>query len=144
MCLYLAALGASIGLLETIVSNVKETMRVSRKQACIWAGGLAFVISIVPALSRSVLGEVSLGGAGLLEILDNLLINWGLPMAALLLIQFVFHFLPESKVREIFSADPQMQDSAMKMYYHWRFALKWVSIPVIVIALVLQAIGLAR
>jgi len=142
LCLYLAALGASIGLLETIVSNLKETLRMSRRQACFWSGGLAFVISIVPALSTSVLGKVSLGGEGLLEVLDNLLINWGLPLAALLLVQFAFHFLPENKVREIFISDPKMQDSAMKMYAHWRFSLKWVAIPVIVLALVLQAYGL--
>ncbi|NQZ01236.1 MAG: sodium-dependent transporter [Bdellovibrionales bacterium] len=138
LCLYLAALGASIGLLETIVSNLIESLRIKRKTACIWAGVLSFLISIVPALSTSVLGDLSLGGQGLLQFFDGLFIHWALPISALLLAQFVLWNVSESKIRDIFSADEQLQVSALKMYAHWRFAIKWVSVPVIIVALALQ------
>jgi NSS family neurotransmitter:Na+ symporter len=138
LCLYLAALGASIGLLETIVSNLIESFRITRKLACLLAGALSFMVSIVPALSTSVFGDLSLGGQGLLQFLDGLLIHWALPISALLLAQFVLWNVSESKIREIFSADEQLQVSALKMYSHWRFAIKWVSLPLIVVALALQ------
>lgn len=141
LCLYLAALGASIGLLETIVSNLIESFRIKRRAACLWAGGLSFLISIVPALSTSVFGDLSLGGQGLLEFLDGVLIHWALPLTALLLAQFVLWNVPENKIKEIFSADEQLQVSALKMYAHWRFAIKWISLPLIVFALGLQIVS---
>ncbi|MEO0337017.1 MAG: hypothetical protein AAF202_11510 [Pseudomonadota bacterium] len=142
LCLYLAALGASIGLLETIVSNIIESLRITRKTACICAGLLSFAISIVPALSTSVFGDLSLGGKGLLQFLDGLFIHWALPICALLLAQFVLWNVPESKIKDIFSSDEQLQVSALKMYAHWRFVIKWVSVPLILIALTLQVVAI--
>ena len=79
-----------------------------------------------------------------MQFLDGLFIHWALPLSALLLAQFILRNVSETKIREIFSADEQLQVSALKMYAHWRFAIQWVSLPVIVLALVLQILSVAK
>lgn len=140
LCLYLAALGASIGLLETMVANLREGTKIKRTQAAWWAGGISFVLALIPALSTSYLGAIQYGGRGLLEILDAALINWLLPIAALVISQVVCYRL-KSKIKEAEFLD-ENSPTSIKLYSHWLFVLKWLAVPIISLALILQAIGL--
>ncbi len=142
ICLYLAALGACIGLLETIVSNLSERLRITRVQAAIGTVGICFVAAILPALSTSTFSGVQWGDKGLLELLDSALINWCLPIAALAISQVVCYVLKED-IKKAEFADPE-SISSMKLYSHWVFVLKWLASPLIVIALILQLVGLLR
>lgn len=142
ICLYLAALGASIGLLETIVSNFRESLSVKRSRAVWVSGGVCFLFALLPALSSSVFQGFDLGGKGLLEFLDGLLINWGLPVAALITSQVVLYRLSDAKKKAAFEdPDSEFHENG-KIYAHWIFALRWVVSPIIALALVLQLLAL--
>lgn len=142
LCLYLAALGASIGLLETIVSNVIQVTKMKRSKAAILAVLLCFIVALVPALSSSLLASFKMGGRGVLELLDAGLINWLLPIAALVISQVVAYQIDDKLKRNQFI--DRLSVSSTKLYSHWMFALKWVAPPIIILALVLQLVGLFR
>lgn len=140
LCLYLSALGASIGLLETVVSNVKEKTKMSRNRSTSWTAAICFILSLVPALSSSALSGVQVGGRGLLEIVDVVLINWTLPVVALFLSQAIAYRLNRALVYKEFEAEETF--SSVRLTRHWIFVLKYVVPLVVIVALVLQAIDL--
>lgn len=139
-CLYMAALNASIGLLEVIVSNwVDSRKKMDRGRATWFSGGIALVLTMIPALSSSVFKEVRIGQRSLIESLDSLLINWILPMVALgLLIAYVRGTSDREKEVSFINKDKFVSYS---MYPHWLFMLKWGAPAVIVISMIMQIIG---
>jgi NSS family neurotransmitter:Na+ symporter len=140
LCLYLASLGASIGLFETVVANMREVRRVPRARGAMTTAALCFVIAVGPALSSSVLSDVRIGNRGLLEFLDGALINWFLPISALLITQVVCWLLKKDLVKAEF-VDPESPGSE-KIYRHWLFILRYLATPIVGIALLLQFISL--
>ena len=144
LCLYLAALGASIGLLETVVSNLNDSQKVKREKGAWWAGLICLSLAVGPALSTSVLSGVSVRGRGLLEICDSLLINWVLPVVALLVCQGVLYGLSDKVRRGEFIEEGAGGGSLdqKRLYGHWLFILRWIVPAVILGALGLQVIGL--
>lgn len=146
LCLYLAALGASIGLLETVVSNLADSQKVRREKGAWWAGSICLFFAVLPSLSTSVFQNIRFGKLNLLEICDSLLINWILPVVALLVSQGILYGLSNQvKKAEFFGEDAGEMDSAKeRLYSHWVFALKWITPTVVVAALVLQVIGLFK
>jgi neurotransmitter:Na+ symporter, NSS family len=140
LCLYLASLGASIGLLETVVANLRETRRTRRSHGAWWAATAALLIAIWPALSTSVLSSVRFGGHGLLELWDAALINWLLPVTALLLSQVVAWILDDRLKRAEFQDDKDLTGEVL--YRHWIFMLRFVAPPIVILALVMQVAGL--
>lgn len=140
LCLYLASLGASIGLFENVVANWREVRRVPRPRAAGLVAGFCFILAVGPALSSSVLSNVRVGQRGLLEFLDAALINWCLPIAALIISQVVCRLLKEKLMKEEF-IDPNAPGSE-KLYKHWIFVLRYVAVPVVVLGLFLQIVAL--
>lgn len=140
LCLYLASLGASIGLFETVVANWRESRRVPRSRGAFTVAALCFVLAVGPALSSNVLSNVRVGDRGLLEFLDAALINWCLPLAALVICQVVSWMLKTDLMKAEF-VDPNIPGSE-KLFSHWIFVLRYVVTPVIVIALLLQGVAL--
>ncbi len=138
LCLYLAALGASIGLLEGIVSNLLDRNRLTRSQAAWRAGGVAFFLAVIPALSTSALKHFSFHGRGILETLDGVLINGILPLTALGISLLVSHALRLDLKRKEF----MLEDSpgTEQLFSHWIFVLRWVAPLLIGGALLLQFI----
>jgi neurotransmitter:Na+ symporter, NSS family len=142
VCLYLAALGASISLLETIASNVCENSRLPRGRASFYAGiGVAFV-AIVPAFSSSVLRSVTWHGRGVLELIDLVLINGVVPLMALLFCLIVVYEVNPKLKRDEFLA--MTGPSSEVLYNHWSFLMKWVVPPLITVAFILQIVGLFK
>ncbi len=140
LCLYLAALGASIGLLETIVSNMREMRRIHRFRASFLLAGACWVIALLPALSSNYFAAYRVGQQGLLELMDSVIINWLLPIAALLISQIVGHALRRELMDREF-IDP-LDPSSKVLYRQWSFALRFVATPIVFLGLVLQIIDL--
>lgn len=140
LCLYLAALGATIGLLEVVVSNWMDRLGLTRLRASWVAGMSALVIAIVPALSGSLLKEVRWGEKGLLEIFDSILINWCLPLIALGM-SFAISRGMEKLVKQRLFVDANKIESSI-MYAHWVFTLRWIVPSVILLSLSLQIFGI--
>jgi NSS family neurotransmitter:Na+ symporter len=142
VCLYLAALGASIGLLESLVSNLLDFTKLTRTQAAWLTGAVAFLLGIAPALSTSVFKDFSIQGHGLLEVLDAVLINGLLPISALFLCYLTAGKLKEEEVEREFINDDSV--TTRKLYSHWLFAMKWIAPGSIIFMLLLALIGLFR
>lgn len=142
LCLYIASLGASIGLLEVIVSNLGDRWKVQREKACWVAGGIAFLVSIFPGLSSSALGQWSYRGLGVLQILDLTIINWMLPLSALGLCFLVGRSVSRDKAASHFllTSKPDYAE----LFQNWRSVIRWVAPLVIIVALLLQVFDIIR
>lgn len=141
ICLYLAALNASIGLLEVVVSNLRDLYGgITRSQATWGAGAIILILTALPALSSSVFRDVRIGGRSLIESLDSLLINWILPLLALGISQI---FLRSRTARELESQFVSKEKGiSLAMFPHWKFALKWIAPITILMGLALQFLQL--
>lgn len=142
LSLYIASLAASIGLFETVVANWREVRRMPRQKGAFTAALICFIIAVVPALSSNVLSGVRVGGHGLLQLFDSILINWCLPIAALIISQAVAWVLKQELIKNEF-VDPELPGSE-RLFKHWRFVLRFVATPVVTTALVLQVIALFK
>ena len=131
LCLYLAALGASIAILETVVANICENTRLNRGKASFLAVSAGVVAAILPATSSSAL-----------EIIDLTVVNGIVPIVALLLCFVVNREVSENAKRDEFFA-MQRADTSI-LYSHWRFLMKWIVPLVMIVALALQAYAFFR
>ena len=143
VCLYLAALNASIGLLEVVVSNFVDTRRtVDRVRATWYSGVVALVLTVMPALSSSLFKSIKINDKSLIESLDSLLINWILPLVALA-VSWAFYKGTDQKVRESgFIAKGHIVSHTM--YPQWIFVIRWVTPAVILLGLFLQTLSLFK
>lgn len=130
LCLYIAALGACIGLLENIVSNLR--FRWPRRKAILAATSITLVITCLPLLARNPFQ--------IIRISDHIIVNWLLPLLALAISQFVVWRIEEKKMSEAFleGARPGMK----ALYSQWYLLLKYGAVPIILIALILQMIDI--
>ncbi len=142
LCLYLASLGASIGLLESIVANCMDFTSLDRTRAS-WISGLAALgIGILPALSASVFRNIKFQGRSLLETMDGVLINGLLPLAALFLVIVISRRLRGDLIRKEFVNDESI--ATEKLFSHWTFAITWLVPLIITGALLLGIFSLVR
>ena len=73
-------------------------------------------------------------------VVDIVLINWIVPISALMYSQIVVYEVGEKTKRDEYIGQ---EGAAMEFLYNqWRFVMKWVVPPVIILALILQLIGL--
>ena len=140
VCLYLAALGASIGMLEVLVSNVLDVTKLSRATATWMTGLFACALAVVPALSTSTLNKMSYHGHGLLVIFDGILIMGILPLATLFISLAIATGLKPAEVQAEFINDDSI--ATRKLYSHWLFALKWLVPAILLVAFAFAAWGL--
>jgi NSS family neurotransmitter:Na+ symporter len=142
-CLYLAALNASIGLMQTIVSNLVDSSqkkKMNRSKASRVTGAFALGFAMLPSFSSSVFKNVRFFGNGLMELMDSVLINWILPVIALgLLISINWGMTEKEKETQFIAKDLFVSYS---MYPHWKWVLRWYAPGIIVFGMLLQILGL--
>jgi NSS family neurotransmitter:Na+ symporter len=142
VCLYLAALGASIGLLEVIVSNIVDRTKISRTWATYISGAAALVLGILPALSSSTFKNIRVEGKSLLELLDYLLINLVLPLIALGVAWAIRKGLSKREQEKLFVDSDKLESVAL--FSHWQIVMKWVIPLLIGFAFLLQILEYIR
>ncbi|MCB0392222.1 MAG: sodium-dependent transporter [Bdellovibrionales bacterium] len=140
LLLYLGAFGASIGILETLVVNFKQGHYMSRIRASVITGVISFLISLLPALATSYLKDIKIMGMTILVLWDSLLVNWILPVIALLMALWIYYAIPKDKKFQEFMRKDLVKDDYM--FKHWLFMLKWVVPLVTFAAFALSLIGL--
>jgi NSS family neurotransmitter:Na+ symporter len=140
LCLWLAALNASVGLLETITANlIEKRPDYKRSHSAIISGVAILLMTVFPAFSGSLFKNFKVSGHGLIEILDLFLINGLLPVAGLGMVIIALLGLKESDRYKLFV--DQQNLTSVAMYSHWKFMLKWVVPVVIILGLLLQVVG---
>ncbi len=140
--LYLAALNASIGLLENTLSNWMDfSQRKMARSKAVWGvAAVVLCLSLFPALSNSPLGNIKLGEKSLIETLDRLLINWLLPIVALFLLLTIQKGIKQKELeRNFVNRD---HPASLAMYSHWVFVIKWFAPGLILLGMLLQLLAL--
>jgi SNF family Na+-dependent transporter len=123
-------------MLEMVVSNGVDLLKVSRNTSAWGAGFLALIFGILPALSSSVLMNVRVLGYGLLEFLDSLLINWGLPLVGLGTCFFLDRYFHQEEFEKEFFHRESITSSIL--FPFWQKAIRRVIPSLIILGFVLR------
>lgn len=138
-CLYLTSLGASITLLQTIVTNTTERKGVPRRTALCWVMGVAFLLAGVFAFSNFLNEQVG-GQLNLLVLADRVFVNWILPIGALSISSIVAYKMGDKGKRAFFDEQPSAGEG--NLYADWSFFLRWLCPLFILAGLLMQVISL--
>lgn len=139
--LWLAALNASIGLLETITANLTEKRPdMKRPLAASLSVIVILIMTVFPAFSGTIFKDVKILGRSVIEVFDSTLINIMLPIAVLGMVIIFFKTLTETDRKKLFVNEEF--PTSIAMYSHWIFILKWAVPSVIIAGLVMLFIGL--
>ncbi len=138
LCLYLASLNASLALMTSLLANIQSVKpKITRRQA-VWGASIGILILTgIWVLIPSFIHHQS--GPAALEALDNIAVNWMLPIVALGLL-LTFHKAVSDQEKHEFFVDKDRFVSVI-MEKHWRFVVTWLAPLLIVLALVLQIVG---
>lgn len=130
--LWLAALNASIGLLETITANITEKKPdIKRPVAATFTVLIILTITVFPAFSNNFFSNIKIFNRSVIEFFDSTLINILLPIAVLGMGLIFFKVLPESEQKKMFIQNDI--SASVVIQSHWRFILKWI-VPVTVVS----------
>lgn len=131
LCLYFAAFGASLGLFEVIVSNLTDRNKNWSRERSSWVTGLVVVlIAVIPSFSGSLFSELKVHGRGLLEILDDILMSWILPIVGIGMAIMVRKALPSEVKNSEFEQTEHI--NSRSLYGYWKFSLGY-GIPTLVL-----------
>jgi NSS family neurotransmitter:Na+ symporter len=124
-----AALTSSIAMLEAPVSWLVDSTRLSRRSAALLAGGIAFTMSILAALSFNVLSDVHpLGAISIFSdktffaLFDYFVTNLLMPLGGLLIAVFAGWIMKRK-----FSVDEFLGGEATFAYRSWLFLVRFVA-----------------
>ena len=139
--LFFAALTSSIGMLEPPVSWLRESFNLSRRRAALTAGSVAFVLSLLAALSFNVLSDFQplgslaiLEGKSIFEIFIYIVTQVIMPAGGILVAVFAGWV-----VKRRFSAAELYDGNQPLIYNIWLFIVRFVA-PVL-LALVLYDVA---
>lgn len=139
ICLYLGALGASIGLLEALVANVTEVFKVTRERAG-WIVGIVTVLcASVPSLSSSGLRSVTVRGQSLFSLWDSVVVNILLPIGVLMFCLALAKKLKAGPAIQEFVNDDSLVTQTL--YSHWRFIVRFIAPIIIAASLVIALVA---
>jgi NSS family neurotransmitter:Na+ symporter len=138
LCLYLAALGASIMLLETSVANLIDRKKISRVKSSWIMFGVAFMLALPPALSSTLLKNVQIMHKDILRLYDSLLVDTMLPLIALGMALVVGWGMSRKKKEELFINEHEVDSE--KLFRNWHFLIRWIVPTVVILAVVFSLI----
>lgn len=135
-----ATLTSTISLLEILVANIMEVYDVTRKKACCYLSGLAFVIGIPSAFSGA--GTLfpnwtAIYGKNFFDMMDYITLSWFTPIAALLTTIYVGWILKKEMLLDEFASGTNLRYLARPWYY----IVKYVA-PLVVLFIILHEAGL--
>ena len=143
LCLWIAALNASIGLLETLISNYSERFIKKDRKSSTWLIIVVILgITLVPAFSGSGLKNVRFFQQTLIENIDSFLINYLLPISSLGMIHLFFKYLSSADQKNSFLR--QNSEASYALINYWIFIMKWIAPLVIGLGIVLQLVYLIK
>ncbi|MDZ4678497.1 MAG: sodium-dependent transporter [Oligoflexia bacterium] len=140
VCLYFAALSSSIALFEGLVAYLMDQRNLKRPQAAGVVSGVSFILALISAFSGSSFKNIRIGERGLLEIIDQVIINWMLPVVTLGIILFVATKVPEDVKKKEFVDETSLV--TVRLYLTWLSAVKYL-VPVLLVILFLVQVIIA-
>ncbi len=130
ICLYLAALGASIMLLETSVAHLIDSKRFKRNRAS-WSMIVFVFIAALPAsLSSTVFKDMKFMDLSMLRLYDKVLVDYLLPVVCLGISLLVGFGLTKKQKENLFIREDEMDSE--NLYRNWHFLVRWL-VPAVII-----------
>ena len=127
--LFFAALTSSIGMLEPPVSWLRESFNLSRRKAALTAGSVAFLLSLLAALSFNELADVRilgnlavLEGKTIFEVFVYIVTQVIMPAGGILVAFFAGWI-----IKRQFSADELYGGNQPYIYKIWLFIVRYVA-----------------
>lgn len=131
LTLYLVSLLASIGLVEVLLSNLCGVFDIPRGKAVAYIFfGATILCGLLLFLNHFLNGSES----SVFLFLDNLLIDYLLPIVGVTMAWFCRRILPRIDLRKTFINEELVE--SMSLYNEWRWMIKF-GIPIILIAFIL-------
>lgn len=137
ICIFIASINASIGLVETIMYKVNESFGWTRGQASFVIYGL----TIAAAALIIYLNKVGTGvilGRSFLEQIDDVVINHILPISAIVISMITLRCVERRFLKEEFDVDEKIEN--LRIYYFWRFFLYFIMPGIYLLSLALRLI----
>jgi len=137
VCLYFAALSASIALFEGLVTYFIDEQKMKRTAATLTVSTITCILAAGSALSGSLFKNIRLGERGILEIMDQVIINWTLPVVTVGLVLFV------SRMREKDKEDQFVDQKSLvsvRMFSTWKTTIKYLVPSIIILVFIFQLI----
>ena len=97
--------------------------------------GVVFVFAVIQALATTAFRDFQFAGKNLMELVDETLIHWILPLSVLCISLVAGFYIDEKVKRKEFILENNQ--ISLKLYPNWVFILKWV-IPAIIIGALLS------
>jgi NSS family neurotransmitter:Na+ symporter len=138
VCLYFAALSASIALFEGSVAYFIDQHGFRRAVAAYLVAGVTFLLALASAFSGSLFKNIHVGERGLLEVIDQVIINRTIPVVTLGIVLFVSRKIPQEE-KELAFVD-QKSLVSVRLYPTWRAILRYVVPTLIVAAFLVQGL----
>lgn len=130
VCLYLAALGASIMLLETSVSHLIDSKKWNRSRASWSMIVFIFLVALPASLSSTLLKNLKFQDLSVLRLYDKFLIDYMLPVVCLGISLLVGFGISKKKKQELFIREDEMDSE--KLFRNWHFLVRWF-VPAVII-----------
>jgi len=140
--LFFAALTSSIGMLEPPVAFFRDAFGLSRRNAALAAGSIAFLLCTLAALSFNALAGVDpLGmfaafeGKGFFDLFIYMVTQVLMPLGGILVAVFAGWI-----VKQQFSREELFGDSNALAYKTWHFAVRFIAPPLLAIVLISEVL----
>ena len=111
---------------------------VSRQKAGTIGISIIIFVSIFPALSQSVFKSIRLSDYNLLQILDQAVVNWMLPILTLFISQILIRGIEAQDLEKEFHEEGKLNYEVN--YKQWIWSIKWLCPILIVGGLILQLV----
>lgn len=134
---FFATITSAISMLEIVVASVAKEDEKKRPSASLLIGLLIFVVGIPAALSFGVMSDVKLFGKTFFDLVDFMVSNILLPLGVLAISLFV----PNKMKKELLMQELEVTETRGKTLFNiWFFLLRYI-IPITVILVLLNVIG---
>jgi NSS family neurotransmitter:Na+ symporter len=141
LCLYIAALAASITLMEVVSTNLTQKTQdimssnsklafINRNKSAIIVFVVALLISLLPAMSSSFLSAITVNEKSLLQVIDAILVEFLLPIIAIVFCFVISKGISEIDKERLFIDQRKLESQSLFPY--WKFSIKYF-IPVVVL-----------
>ena len=132
--LVFAALSSSISLIEPAVAWLVENKDMSRQQACIWSGGITWLLGFGTVLSFNLWSEFKIFDRTLFQLLDYLTANLMLPIGGFCIAIFAGWIMKQQH------SEHELDMPSPLSYRIWTFLIRYVA-PAAVFLVFLHVVG---
>lgn len=138
--LAVAALTSSISLLEVVVANFSEELKMTRKKATIIGSVAIFVLGIFSSLSLGILAEFKIFGRNLFDLFDFTSTSIMLPLGGLFIVMFVGWYMTKNDIKDELSNSGTLRAVYFPAYI---FLIRFIA-PIAIAMVFIYGLGIIR